>query len=95
MSLTDNKKKLLLWGILAGLAAVMLAVFGNPKNMAICIACFVRDIAGSVGLHKAAVVQYYRRKLSVSCWARWEFPSQPRSSRWSEGLHRSFASSLA
>ncbi|HHT21668.1 MAG TPA: YedE-related selenium metabolism membrane protein [Tissierellia bacterium] len=63
MSLTDNKKKLLVWGIVSGLAAVMLALSGNPKNMAICIACFIRDIAGSVGLHKAAVVQYFRPEI--------------------------------
>lgn len=63
MSLTDNKKKLLVWGIISGLAAVMLAVAGNPKNMAICIACFIRDIAGSMGLHKAAVVQYFRPEI--------------------------------
>lgn len=63
MSLTDNKKKLFVFGILAGLVAVLLAATGNPKNMAICIACFIRDIAGSMGLHKAAPVQYFRPEI--------------------------------
>jgi YedE family putative selenium metabolism protein len=56
-------RKLLLWGILTGLIAAALAYFGNPKNMAICIACFVRDISGSLKLHQAAAVQYFRPEI--------------------------------
>ena len=63
MNLADSKKKLALAGVLCGLVAVCLAIFGNPANMAFCIACFIRDIAGSLGMHQAAVVQYARPEI--------------------------------
>lgn len=63
MNLSDSKKKLALAGVLSGLVAVCLAVFGNPANMAFCIACFVRDTAGALGLHQAEVVQYARPEI--------------------------------
>lgn len=50
-------------GILAGLAIVVLAILGNPKNMAICSACFIRDTAGALKLHNAEVVQYFRPEI--------------------------------
>jgi len=37
--------------------------WGNPPNMGICIACFLRDIAGGLGLHSAAKVQYLRPEI--------------------------------
>ena len=37
--------------------------WGNPPNMGICAACFIRDIAGALGLHSAAVVQYIRPEI--------------------------------
>ena len=58
-----EKKWLLLGGAAVGLAAVILVLLGNPANMGFCIACFIRDIAGSLGLHKAAVVQYMRPEI--------------------------------
>ncbi|MGL4209423.1 MAG: YedE family putative selenium transporter, partial [Candidatus Adiutrix sp.] len=36
---------------------------GNPGNMGVCVACFERDIAGALGLHTAAVVQYLRPEI--------------------------------
>jgi YedE family putative selenium metabolism protein len=56
------------WGIvLAGAAigvlASLLQAAGNPPNMGICVACFERDIAGALGLHRAAVVQYIRPEI--------------------------------
>ena len=63
MNLSDSKKKLALAGVIGGLVAAALAYLGNPANMAICIACFVRDMAGSMGLHQAAVVQYARPEI--------------------------------
>lgn len=36
----NGKQALLVSGILLGLVGVLLAYSGNPKNMAICIACF-------------------------------------------------------
>lgn len=39
-----------LTGAFIGIAAVVLVKFGNPGNMGFCIACFLRDIAGSLKL---------------------------------------------
>ncbi len=65
MELDFNKKRtLILSGILLGLMGALLAYFGNPKNMAICIACFVRDIAGGMKMHQAEVVQYIRPEIA-------------------------------
>lgn len=50
-------------GIIIGLIAVALVALGNPKNMGYCIACFLRDTAGGIGLHKAPVVQYIRPEI--------------------------------
>ena len=50
-------------GIVVGAAAVILTALGNPKNMGFCIACFERDIAGSLMFHKAEVVQYFRPEI--------------------------------
>ena len=63
MNLSDSKKKLALAGVLCGLVAACLAYFGNPANMAFCIACFIRDTAGAMGLHQAEVVQYARPEI--------------------------------
>lgn len=50
-------------GVAVGLAALVLTALGNPANMGFCIACFERDIAGAVGLHSAAKVQYLRPEI--------------------------------
>ena len=50
-------------GILIGIIAVALVFFGNPANMGFCIACFVRDTAGGLGLHRAEAVQYIRPEI--------------------------------
>ena len=54
---------ILLAGVVVGIAALVLTAMGNPKNMGFCIACFERDIAGALGLHSAAVVQYIRPEI--------------------------------
>ena len=64
MNLTSSKKTLFLSGILLGILAAVLAYFGNPKNMAICVACFIRDCAGAVKMHTAPVVQYFRPEVA-------------------------------
>ena len=56
------------WGItivgaVIGVLAPLLQKAGNPPNMGICVACFERDIAGALGLHRAAVVQYIRPEI--------------------------------
>jgi YedE family putative selenium metabolism protein len=50
-------------GIIIGILAPLLQKLGNPGNMGICVACFERDIAGALGLHRAAVVQYIRPEI--------------------------------
>lgn len=63
MNLYDSKKKLALAGVICGIVAAVLAFLGNPANMAFCIACFVRDMAGALGMHQAEVVQYARPEI--------------------------------
>ncbi|MFO7727063.1 MAG: YedE family putative selenium transporter [Desulfonatronovibrio sp.] len=50
-------------GAVIGVLAPLLQKMGNPPNMGICVACFERDIAGAIGLHRAAVVQYLRPEI--------------------------------
>lgn len=63
MNLSDSKKKLALAGAVCGIVAAILALLGNPANMAFCIACFIRDTAGAFGMHQAEVVQYARPEI--------------------------------
>lgn len=58
-----GKGKIIAAGVLIGLISVALVWFGNPKNMGFCIACFIRDTAGAVGMHRAEVVQYIRPEV--------------------------------
>ncbi|MDY6951484.1 MAG: YedE family putative selenium transporter [Thermodesulfobacteriota bacterium] len=56
------------WGIVSvgafiGVFATLLQKWGNPGNMGVCVACFERDIAGGLGLHRAGVVQYIRPEI--------------------------------
>jgi hypothetical protein len=53
----------ILTGIVVGVLAPLLVYAGNPGNMGICVACFNRDIAGALGFHRAAVVQYIRPEI--------------------------------
>ncbi len=50
-------------GAIIGILAPLLQKLGNPGNMGVCVACFERDIAGALGLHRAAVVQYLRPEI--------------------------------
>jgi YedE family putative selenium metabolism protein len=50
-------------GLFVGVFAPLLQKWGNPGNMGICVACFERDIAGALGLHRAGVVQYLRPEI--------------------------------
>ncbi len=60
----NNRKWFMLGaGGLIGLIGVLLVKFGNPGNMGFCIVCFWRDVAGAIGLHKAAPVQYLRPEI--------------------------------
>lgn len=50
-------------GLIIGFFGAALVKFGNPANMGFCIACFLRDISGSLRLHNAGVVQYIRPEI--------------------------------
>jgi YedE family putative selenium metabolism protein len=58
-----DKLKLPLVGALTAVVSVILVILGNPGNMGFCIACFLRDTAGAIGLHSAAAVQYARPEV--------------------------------
>lgn len=58
-----QKWSVIIAGVLVGLVAICLGIFGNPANMAFCIACFIRDTAGALGLHRAEAVQYIRPEI--------------------------------
>jgi uncharacterized protein len=50
-------------GLVLGVLGAVLARAGNPANMGLCVACFERDIAGSLGLHRAEKLQYPRPEI--------------------------------
>lgn len=59
----NRKTMMIIAGLLVGALAAYMSQLGNPANMGVCIACFYRDIAGGLGLHRAAVVQYLRPEI--------------------------------
>lgn len=62
-SLTKERLVLVISGLVAAVVAIMLASNGNPGNMAICIACFIRDSAGAMKLQTNKTVQYLRPEI--------------------------------
>lgn len=54
----------ILTGVVIGFAALLLTALGNPGNMGFCIACFLRDTAGALGLHSAGTVQAIRPEIT-------------------------------
>ena len=63
MSLKKEKLWIIVAGCIIGIISAMLVFFGNPQNMGFCIACFLRDTAGALGLHRAGAVQYIRPEI--------------------------------
>lgn len=63
MTKSNEKLKIIIAGGAIGIIASLLVFFGNPANMGFCIACFLRDISGALGLHQAAAVQYIRPEI--------------------------------
>ena len=62
----DTKKEkimIIFGGLIIGVIASLLVFFGNPANMGFWIACFLRDTAGALGLHRAGAVQYIRPEI--------------------------------
>jgi len=66
-SFLATRPGIVLVGLVLGGLAVTLQKYGNPPNMGICVACFTRDIAGALGLHRAAAVQYLRPEIPAFC----------------------------
>ncbi|HMN13141.1 MAG TPA: YedE family putative selenium transporter [Bellilinea sp.] len=54
---------IILTGGIIGILGPVLQKLGNPPNMGICVACFERDIAGALGLHRNAATQYIRPEI--------------------------------
>lgn len=50
-------------GAIIGAIALSLGLAGNPPNMGVCVACFLRDSAGSLNLHNTPTVQYFRPEI--------------------------------
>ena len=63
MNTKREKTTIVLAGLVIGIVAAMLSYLGNPKNMGFCIACFIRDTAGALGLHSAGKVCYIRPEI--------------------------------
>lgn len=63
MDVKKERRTIVLAGLVTGMIAVALTRLGNPANMGFCIACFLRDISGALGLHQAAAVQYIRPEI--------------------------------
>lgn len=62
-NLFATRRGIIAVGGFIGVFAPLLQRWGNPGNMGVCVACFERDIAGAIGLHRAAVVQYMRPEV--------------------------------
>ncbi|MFC1595860.1 YedE family putative selenium transporter [Candidatus Margulisiibacteriota bacterium] len=82
-TLFATKTGMIITGLLIGTIAALLQKLGNPANMGLCVACFTRDIAGALGLHRAAVVQYVRPEIpalilgaTISAFAFGEFKAR-------------------
>lgn len=63
MDTKREKTMIMIGGLVIGVIAALLVFFGNPANMGFCIACFLRDTAGALGLHRAGAVQYIRPEI--------------------------------
>ena len=59
----EKSTLIIITGLIVGAAAILLVKYGNPANMGFCIACFIRDTAGGLGLHRAEPVQYIRPEV--------------------------------
>jgi YedE family putative selenium metabolism protein len=58
-----GRAKIILAGLVFGVLGALAVNWGNPPNMGICVACFLRDTSGALNLHQASVVQYIRPEI--------------------------------
>lgn len=63
METTNEKRVIVIAGCMIGVISSLLVFLGNPANMGFCIACFLRDTSGALGLHRASAVQYIRPEI--------------------------------
>ena len=61
--LSSKKIMIIAAGLIFGVLGALMVNWGNPANMGICVACFLRDIAGAIGIHRAGVVQFLRPEI--------------------------------
>jgi uncharacterized protein len=61
--LWNERTKIILAGLVFGVLGALAVNWGNPPNMGVCVACFLRDVAGALNLHQASVVQYLRPEI--------------------------------
>lgn len=59
----NSKKGIIFTGAIIGILSAVLVKFGNPGNMGVCIACFLRDITGSLNLHSVEKLSYIRPEI--------------------------------
>lgn len=59
----NTKKGMILAGTVVGILAAISVKLGNPGNMGICVACFIRDIAGSLGFHSVEKLYFIRPEI--------------------------------
>ncbi|MBI5739247.1 MAG: YedE-related selenium metabolism membrane protein [Nitrospirae bacterium] len=55
--------KFIIAGGVLGVGAVLLSYAGNPADTGICVSCFMRNIAGAIGLHDDIRMQYIRPEI--------------------------------
>lgn len=58
-----RKGMFVMMGAVIGIGAVLLSYYGNPANTGLCISCFMENVAGALGLHDNARMQYLRPEL--------------------------------
>lgn len=58
-----NTKYYIVAGGILGAVGAILVYFGNPANMGICAACFLRDTAGALGFHSVSTLWYVRPEI--------------------------------
>ena len=63
LAFLNRSKWIILAGLVFGVLGALAVNWGNPLNMGICVACFLRDISGGIKLQTAAVVQYIRPEI--------------------------------
>lgn len=67
MNIKRERLHIVIAGLIIGVIASLLVFFGNPANMGFCIACFLRDTAGGLGLHRPPPCSISGRRSSAWC----------------------------